>query len=72
MTHSAQHLSQGASVEADGVRFRLWAPGCETMSLVLDADDRVLPMQKQQVGSMKFLFPAPVRARSIATSFPMG
>ncbi len=43
-------LSQGAVLEGDGVRFRLWAPGCETVSLVLQADDRVLPMQAQPDG----------------------
>lgn len=47
MTHSAQHLSQGAKVEADGVRFRLWAPGCDHVSLFLEKDARTLAMQRQ-------------------------
>ncbi len=36
-------------LEAGGVRFRFWAPGCEAVSLVL-GDDRVLPMQAQPDG----------------------
>jgi maltooligosyltrehalose trehalohydrolase len=47
MTQSAPHLSQGATVEADGVRFRLWAPGCDSVALFLEADGRAVPMQKQ-------------------------
>ncbi len=43
-------LSQGAVLQGDGVRFRLWAPGCDAVSLALDADDRVLPMQAQPDG----------------------
>ena len=43
-------LSQGAVLEGNGVRFRLWAPGCEAVSLVLQADDRVLPMQARPDG----------------------
>jgi maltooligosyltrehalose trehalohydrolase len=46
MTHSAPHLSQGATVEVDGVRFRLWAPGCDSVGLFLEADGRAVPMQK--------------------------
>ena len=38
---------QGAALEAGGVRFRLWAPGCETLSVVLEADQRAIAMDKQ-------------------------
>lgn len=50
MTQSVQPLSQGATVEAGGVRFRLWAPGCEQVSLAFEQDARVLAMQKQPGG----------------------
>jgi malto-oligosyltrehalose trehalohydrolase len=40
----------GAEVQPDGdVRFRLWAPGQEAVSLVLD-DERVLPMRASEQG----------------------
>ena len=42
--------SQGATIGADGVRFRLWAPGCEAVSLALEPDGEVLPMQAQPDG----------------------
>ena len=42
--------SQGAVLEAGGVRFRLWAPGCDAVSLALEADGRVLPMQARPDG----------------------
>ncbi|WP_419728200.1 malto-oligosyltrehalose trehalohydrolase [Lichenicola sp.] len=47
MTKSSQHLSQGAELQADGVNFRLWAPGCETVSVVLEQDGVARPMQRQ-------------------------
>ncbi len=50
MSHSAQHLSQGATLEADGVRFRLWAPGCDSVALFLEVDGRTVPMMKQPGG----------------------
>jgi 1,4-alpha-glucan branching enzyme len=50
MSHSAQHLSQGATLEADGVRFRLWAPGCDSVALLLEVDGRTVPMRKQPGG----------------------
>jgi maltooligosyltrehalose trehalohydrolase len=49
MSQSA-HLSQGATLEADGVRFRLWAPGCDSVALVLEVDGRSVPMQRQPGG----------------------
>ncbi len=42
--------SQGATIGAEGVRFRLWAPGCEAVSLALEPDGQVLPMQAQPDG----------------------
>jgi maltooligosyltrehalose trehalohydrolase len=57
MTHSAQQLSQGATVEADGVRFRIWAPGCDSLSLVLEADNRTLPMRKEPDGFFELHVP---------------
>ena len=50
MSHSAQHLNQGATLEADGVRFRLWAPGCDSVALLLEVDGRAVPMRKQPGG----------------------
>ena len=50
MSTSLSDLPQGATLEADGVRFRLWAPGCDTVSLALEGEDRVLPMQPQPDG----------------------
>jgi maltooligosyltrehalose trehalohydrolase len=47
MTNVAQQLSQGATIEADGVRFRLWAPGCDSVAVLLEADERAVPMQPQ-------------------------
>ena len=47
MTQSSQHLSQGAELQPGGVTFRLWAPGCESVSLVLEQDGKVLLMQRQ-------------------------
>ena len=44
---SAQHLSQGATLEAGGVRFRLWAPGCDSVAVLLEADGRAVPMRPQ-------------------------
>jgi 1,4-alpha-glucan branching enzyme len=49
MSHSA-HLRQGATLEADGVRFRLWAPGCDSVALVLEVDGRTVTMQRQPGG----------------------
>ncbi len=49
MSASSEDLRQGATLEADGVRFRLWAPGCDAVSLALE-EGRVLPMQKGSGG----------------------
>ncbi len=50
MSASSPDLTQGAVLDADGVRFRLWAPGCDTVSLALEPEGRVLPMQAQMGG----------------------
>ena len=50
MTHVSQQLSQGATVESDGVRFRLWAPGCDEVAVVLEAAGQALPMRRQAGG----------------------
>jgi len=50
MTQSAQALSQGATIEAGGVRFRLWAPGTDSVSLLLEADGRTVAMEKGSEG----------------------
>ncbi len=42
--------AQGATLEAGGVRYRLWAPGCDTLSLVLEADGRVVAMERDADG----------------------
>jgi maltooligosyltrehalose trehalohydrolase len=46
MTNVAQQLAQGATIKADGVRFRLWAPGCDSVAVLLEADGRAVPMQR--------------------------
>jgi maltooligosyltrehalose trehalohydrolase len=50
MTNGGQCLGQGATIEADGVRFRLWAPGCDRVAVLLEADGRTVPMQPQPQG----------------------
>ena len=47
MTNAAQKLGQGATMEAGGVRFRLWAPGCDSVAVLLEADGRAVPMRPQ-------------------------
>ncbi len=42
--------AQGATLEAGGVRYRLWAPGCDTLSVVLEADGRVIAMERDVDG----------------------
>ncbi len=49
MTNGAK-MSQGATIEADGVRFRLWAPGCDSVTLLLEQDGRDVHMQPQADG----------------------
>jgi maltooligosyltrehalose trehalohydrolase len=50
MTNVAQQLGQGATIEADGVRFRLWAPGCNSVAVLLEGDGRGVPMQPHAGG----------------------
>ena len=50
MTTPELPAPQGAALEPGGVRFRLWAPGCDTVSVRLEADDRLLSMQRQPDG----------------------
>ena len=50
MSASSDDLRQGARLEADGIRFRLWAPGCDAVSLALEEGGRVLPMHRQPGG----------------------
>ena len=45
-----QQGAQGAALEPGGIRFRLWAPGCDTVSVRLEADERLLPMQRRPDG----------------------
>jgi maltooligosyltrehalose trehalohydrolase len=47
VTNAAQKLGQGATMEAGGVRFRLWAPGCDSVAVLLEADGRAVPMRPQ-------------------------
>ncbi len=50
MTPRFSHAMQfGASVTPQGVRFRLWAPGCGRVGLAIDAED-VVPMQALEGG----------------------
>ena len=55
MTHISQQFDQGATVEGDGVRFRLWAPGSDSVTLVLEREGQALPM-RQLPGSFFELF----------------
>lgn len=54
-TASAQPF--GATVTADGVRFRVWAPGCDRLSLILDDDDRTIPMASGADGFFDIFVP---------------
>ncbi len=47
----------GATVMSDGVRFRLWAPGCNRLSLVLEDDDRTVPMAVRPDGFFETFVP---------------
>ena len=51
MTRFAHDMPWGAQFQEDGaVRFRLWAPGQERLSLVLENEQRILPMERQEDG----------------------
>ena len=51
MTGFAHDLPFGAQVQPDGrVRFRLWAPGQEHVSLVLESQESPLPLQRDEDG----------------------
>ncbi len=50
-TH-AHHMPFGAELLPEGVRFRLWAPDCRSVSLCLEGPDAVseTPMQRSETG----------------------
>ncbi len=50
MTHFPKQLDQGATVEAEGVRFRLWAPGCDDVAVALETATQTMPMRRQPGG----------------------
>ena len=48
----------GAQLVAGGVRFRLWAPGAGTVSVIIvDAGDRELPMARSEDGWFQIMDP---------------
>jgi maltooligosyltrehalose trehalohydrolase len=49
--------SFGATVTPDGVGFRLWAPACDRLSLVLEEDDRTIPMTSGADGFFQTFVP---------------
>lgn len=52
MTSRFHHMPFGAEVLSQGVRFRLWAPDCQSVSLCLDGQQATTetPMQRSETG----------------------
>jgi malto-oligosyltrehalose trehalohydrolase len=50
MPFGAQLIREGCADAPAGVRFRLWAPGCEHVELLLEGADRRLPLQPEAEG----------------------
>jgi maltooligosyltrehalose trehalohydrolase len=50
LTESPKPFWQGAKLEAEGVRFRLWAPSCQEVALRLEGDQRLVAMERQSAG----------------------
>ncbi len=50
MTPVAPDTVHGPLIEAGGVRFRLWAPGCAEVELVLEPEQNAVPMQRDADG----------------------
>lgn len=49
-THWVHRMPYGAELQKGGVRFRLWAPEAESLSVVLDGGAEPLPMERQNDG----------------------
>src|ERR1700761_8511510 len=58
MTDLADDFGQGATIEANGVRFRLWAPGCDQLDLALEPEKHVLQMEPQAGGFFELFVPS--------------
>ena len=57
-TVRAHPLPQGAELlPGGGVRFRLWAPGCDTVSLAVEGADAPTPMQAEEEGWHELTLP---------------
>jgi len=51
------HMTLGAQVEPDGVRFRVWAPKRARVDVVLEEDGRSFPLLKDEAGYFSALVP---------------
>jgi maltooligosyltrehalose trehalohydrolase len=65
-------LSQGATIEQDGVRFRLWAPGCDTVSVVREPDGMTLTMERSENGFHERLWPSATAGMLYRYQLPCG
>ena len=54
---STWHMTLGAHVESDGVRFRVWAPKRARVDVVLEDDGRSFPLLKDGAGYFSGLVP---------------
>lgn len=43
-------LNLGANLDSEGVSFRVWAPKCKQIDVVLQQDQQVIPLEKQEDG----------------------
>ena len=57
MRASTWHMTLGAQVESDGVRFRVWAPKRARVDVVLEGEGRSFPLLKDEAGYFSGLVP---------------
>jgi maltooligosyltrehalose trehalohydrolase len=57
MTDVPNPFWQGAKLGPDGVRFRLWAPDCQDVSLRLESENRLVAMERQSDGFFETFVP---------------
>ena len=50
MNAGERRWTHGPSFESGGIRFRLWAPAQERVSLALESRDRLIPMERLESG----------------------
>ncbi|MGH8005744.1 MAG: hypothetical protein ACREQ3_01900, partial [Candidatus Binatia bacterium] len=55
--HKASHLDLGAEVLAQGVRFRVWAPKCRQVEVVVEEHGNIIPLAAEGNGYFSGIVP---------------